>query len=104
MAVRFEGHGLADGLVQAFSVTRVGTQHLLEVGGMFIAQAQQQPPFDGQPHTVAGAAEIVAVGRNEADTDVRCFGQAPVTRRALGRFGRFEQGEVLGDTRTHLVA
>ncbi|MNH21503.1 hypothetical protein D3C79_813130 [compost metagenome] len=71
---------------------------------MFIAQAQQQPAFDSQAHTVAGGAEVVAVRRDEADTGVRRFCQAPVTRRALGRFGRFDEGELLGQTRAHFVA
>jgi hypothetical protein len=48
--------------------------------------------------------KVVAVRRNEAQANVRCFGQAPVARRALGRLGGIDQGVALGDFFAHLGA
>jgi hypothetical protein len=48
--------------------------------------------------------KVVAVRRNEAQANVRCFGQAPVARRALGRLGGIDQGVALGDFFAYLGA
>ncbi|MNY29113.1 hypothetical protein D3C86_1631360 [compost metagenome] len=97
-------HRRAYGVIQALGVAWVSAQDLFQIAGMFIAQAQQQTPFDRHPDAIAGAAEIMAMGRDETDANVRRFRQAPIAGGPLGGFGGFDQGEPLGDACAHLIA
>ncbi|MNJ77913.1 hypothetical protein D3C77_755240 [compost metagenome] len=56
----------------------MGAQYLFQVAGVIVAQAQQQAAFDCESYPVAGGAEVVAVGGNETNANVRGFGQAPI--------------------------
>nr|GFA06062.1 hypothetical protein [Tanacetum cinerariifolium] len=48
-------------------------------------------------------AEVVAVGRDKADADIRRLGHPPVARRPGSRLGGVHQGVALGDTLAHLL-
>ncbi|MNJ01340.1 hypothetical protein D3C73_1609490 [compost metagenome] len=62
MSIRLEFHRLDNGFFQALGLSGVAAQDRLEIHGVLIAQAQQQTSLHGQPHPIAGAAKVVAVG------------------------------------------
>ena len=62
MAFGLDRHGLHDGRFQRFQgVVRVA-QYGAQVHRMFVAKAEQQATFRGDPYPVAQVAEILTVG------------------------------------------
>lgn len=96
-------HGGDDGGLEAFGVTGMAAQHGAQVHRMLVAQTQQQAPLGGDAHPVAGVAEVVAVGRDEADPALG-IGHAVVARRPKRRLGGGHQGVAGLDDPAHLVA
>src|SRR3989344_2092993 len=84
-------------------VARKIAQHLPQVHGVFLSQAQQQPPLGGDAHAVAVAAKIVAVRRNEADAGIGARDPV-VTGRPPGLFGGWGQGEPPREIAPDLIA
>src|SRR5690606_5478870 len=69
-----------------------------------MAQAQQQASLNCQSHAVAGGAEIVAVGGDEADATVGMILEAYIAGGAAALFSGIEQAVASGDLRAHFIA
>src|SRR5690606_27594133 len=103
MLFRLELQRRHQGVPQPFAVARVATDQALEVQCAFVAQAQHQLALGGDAHSVAAAAEVVAVRRDE--THLRLApGHLPVTRRAAGGVVAAHQLITLLDALAHLFA
>ena len=70
VALGFDCHGVHNRLLQVVQIARVAAHDTAQVHRMLLAQTQQEAALGGQAHPVAGLAEVVAVGRYEANPGV----------------------------------
>src|SRR5258708_34776536 len=75
-------------------------QRLAQIGGILVAEAGMQGPGAGDPHPVAGLAEIMGHRRDEAELAVG-FADANVARRTAGVIVTVGQRVLLGGPRRH---
>jgi len=103
MTLGFQAQRLDQRLTQALAVSRMRTQQALEIQRVVVAEAEHQLALGGDAHTVAVAAEIVTVRRDEPHLGLRAD-HMPVARRPAGDLAAAQQRMALFDTLAHLVA
>src|SRR5215467_1367475 len=99
MAFGLAGDRLIDGVVEQVVALR-GTQHAAQVGSVFLAEAHEQRARAGDAHAVAGFAEIVRQGRDEAEPPSG-LGDPHIAGWTAGSIVDLVESEPLGKPRPH---
>ena len=99
MALRLQADGAIDRQAEQLIVGG-RPQGLAQIGGVLVAEAGMQGAGTGNPHPVAGLAEIVGHRRDEAELTAG-LADANVTRGTAGVIVKVGQGVLLGEARAH---
>src|SRR3546814_18933117 len=91
VALRLARDGGVDGGLER-RVVLAGAQRRAEVGRVLLAEAHVERAGAGQPHPVAGLAEVMRERRDEADAPAG-LGAVHVARRAARRVRALGQGD-----------
>src|ERR1700721_4051206 len=97
MAFRLQSDRPIDRLAELLVVSG-GPQRLAQIGGILVAAAGMQRAGAGDPHPVAGIAEIMGHRRDEAELAAG-FADMHITRWPAGVVGKVGQGVLLAEPR-----
>ena len=93
MAFRFEGHGSAQ-VGDEVHIADAGAQQRAQRSAVFLTETEQQGAIDGESHAIAGRAEVLREGGDEAEASVAPT-EAIVARGAAARQKVRDQLEAL---------
>src|SRR6202022_275953 len=97
MALRFQADGAVDRRAEQVIVGG-GPQRFAQIGGILVAEAGMQRSGTGDPHPIAGLAEIMGHRRDEAELATG-LADTDVTRGTAGIIVEVDQRVLLGEAR-----